>query len=424
MNRELIDFIRKSPSSYHAVAQTKELLRNAGFTELFENEKWQLKLGGRYFVSRNGSSLIAFKVPEVELNGMMIVAAHSDSPCFKIKDNPELKDDIYVRLSTEKYGGSIYSTWMDRPLSIAGRVAVKEEDKISLKLIDCKEPIALIPNLAIHMNRDVNDGMKINVAVDMLPLFMDVNEDVSFYQYIADLLGVNKDSILSTDLYLYNTESPVIWQDYLSSPRLDDLQCAFAGIKGLIDSKGNESMPVFCLFDNEEVGSNTRQGVSSGFFEDVLERVVGEFSDFRRIMQQSLLVSADNAHAIHPNHPECADKNHKVMMNKGIVIKTNALQRYSSDAVSVAIFKEICNIANVPYQVYANRADMPGGSTLGNIVSTRFSINTIDIGLPQLAMHSAYETAGKKDTEYLYKALKTCFEKSLVVKGDEEYIIK
>lgn len=428
MNRALFDFIEKCPSSYHAVSYTKEYLTKAGFLELCENEKWQLNYGGSYFVSRNGSSIIAFKIPSGHFSGYMMAAAHSDSPCFKIKDNASLCDNVYVKLSTEKYGGSIYSTWMDRPLSVAGRVTVKDDERIVTRLVDLKEPQAIIPSVAIHMNRNVNDEAKYNPAVDMIPLYSTAEGQSSLDERIAETLEVAEENILASDLFVYNPASAVEWNDFISAPRLDDLQCAYAGLTALINAEANYSVPVFCLFDNEEVGSNTRQGAASGFLEDVLERISASMGldsiEHKNKIAQSFLVSCDNAHAVHPNHPEFADKNHSVYMNKGVVIKTNASQRYSSDAVSVGIFKALCNEAEVPFQVYANRADMAGGSTLGNIVSTRFSLNTVDVGLAQLAMHSAFETAGNKDTGYMVDVLKAFFEKSLSMISDGEYILE
>lgn len=428
MNRALFDFIEKCPSSYHAVSYTKEVLTKAGFTELCENEKWQLNHGGSYFVSRNGSSIIAFKMPLGQFSGYMMAAAHSDSPCFKIKDNPDLCDNVYVRLSTEKYGGSIFSTWMDRPLSVAGRVTVKEGERIVSKLVDLKEAQAIIPSVAIHMNRNVNEEAKYNPAVDMIPLYADAGEKTLLMDKVAEALLVDKEDILASDLFVYNPASGLEWNDFISAPRLDDLQCAFSGLTALTAAEANFSVPVFCLFDNEEVGSNTRQGAASGFLEDVLERISVSMGldaiEHKNKMAQSFLISCDNAHGVHPNHPEYADKNHSVYMNKGVVIKTNASQRYSSDAVSAGIFKALCKEAKVPFQVYANRADMAGGSTLGNIVSTRFSLNTVDIGLAQLAMHSAYETAGGKDTKYMVDVFTAFFEKSLSMISDGEYILE
>ena len=421
MNKRLFDYIASSPTAYHATSHTAEILKNAGYKELFEGDEWKIKSGRGYFVRRNGSSLIAFRTPSADATGFMITAAHSDSPCFKIKENPEFADKYYVKLSTEGYGGMIYSSWIDRPLAIAGRLCVKTEKGIEVKLVDTREPIALIPNVAIHMNRQVNSGMNYNVAVDLVPLYG--GEKDSFKSYIASLAGVSESDIVSADLFLYNPQKGYEWGSYISAPRLDDLQCAFAALTAFVESADsltvNSSVPVYTLFDNEEVGSQTKQGAASTFLYDVLSRVAQALGKpFSPMVANSFMVSCDNAHACHPNHPEYSDKNHTVYMNEGIVIKYNANQKYTSDAVSVALFKLVCDEAKSPVQYYANRADMAGGSTLGNIANTQVSLNTVDIGLPQLAMHSIFETAGKKDTKYLVRALSKFYSKALTATPD------
>lgn len=410
MNKKLFDYIESSPTAYHACATSAKRLIDAGYTRLYEGEKWELEAGCGYFVERNGSSLIAFRVPEGKISSFMIAAAHSDSPCFKVKENAEIADSNFLRLSVERYGGMLCSTWLDRPLSVAGRVAVKGEKGIEIKLFDLEKPCAVIPNVAIHMNRQANDGMSYNAAVDMLPLFGSAAEKGRFYSMVAKAAGIDAEDIISTDAYLYNADRSLEWGEFISAPRIDDLQCAFAALEAFISSKNTDvSAPVYALFDNEEVGSGTKQGAASTFLYDVLSRVVkacgGKCEDYHRAVAGSFMVSCDNGHAVHPNHPEHADKNHSVVMNKGVVIKYNANQKYTSDGVSSAVMKVICDAANVPYQMYCNRADMAGGSTLGNIANTQVSLNTVDIGLAQLAMHSAFETAGAKDTEYLVKAL-------------------
>ena len=327
-----------------------------------------------------------------------------------------MADKYYVKLSTEGYGGMIYSSWIDRPLAVAGRICVKTEKGIEIKLVDTKEPVALIPNVAIHMNRQVNSGMNYNAAVDMIPLYG--GEKDSFKGYIASLAGASGDDVVSTDLFLYNPQKGYEWGSYISAPRLDDLQCAFGALTAFVESADslvvNSAIPVYALFDNEEVGSQTKQGAASTFLYDVLSRAAAALgNDYSCLVANSFMVSCDNAHANHPNHPEYSDKNHTVYMNNGIVIKYNANQKYTSDAVSVALFKLICDEAKSPVQYYANRADMPGGSTLGNISNTQVSLNTVDIGLPQLAMHSSFETAGVKDTKYLVRALSKFYSKAL-----------
>lgn len=419
MNGKLFEYIEKSPTAFHAVENTASILENNGYERLCEGEKWSLKEGKGYFVTRNGSSLIAFKIPSKDFRGFMMTAAHSDSPSFKIKENSELADGNYVRLSSEKYGGMLCSTWLDRPLSIAGRVTIRTQKGFETKNVDLEDFKVIIPNVAIHMNRNANDGMAYNAAVDMIPLFGDASSKDSFLSAVAEKSGAEKDDIISTDLFLYNLDKGAEWGNFITAPRLDDLQCAFASLEGFLKAKESESTPVYCLFDNEEVGSQTKQGASSTFLADTLERINsamgGDGEALKTKIANSFLVSCDNAHAVHPNHGEYADKNHSVYMNKGIVIKYNANQKYTTDALSDALFRLICEKANVPVQSYANRADMLGGSTLGNISNTQVSLNTVDIGLAQLAMHSALETAGAKDTEYMAKALEVFFSSSLKI---------
>lgn len=427
MNKKLFDFIKQSPTPFHAVAHTADILKNAGFIPLCESAEWVLESGKSYYVTRNGSSVIAFKVPECPISGFMMTASHCDSPAFKVKENPELTDGHYVRLSAEKYGGMLCSTWLDRPLAVAGRIMVKTESGVSMRLVDTKEPCALIPNVAIHMNRNANDNMSYNPAVDMLPLYSECESGLR--RRLAECADVAEADILATDVIVYNPAEGVEWNGFISAPRLDDLQCAFSALDAFLTAnKATSAMSVYCLFDNEEVGSQTKQGAASTFLTDTLDRACKALSmtsgDYHRAVANSFLLSCDNAHAIHPNHPEYSDKNHTVYMNKGIVIKYNANQRYTSDAVSAAIFKTVCEKAGVPFQYYANRADMPGGSTLGNIANTQVSLNTVDIGLPQLAMHSSFETAGAKDTEYMVNALTVFYESTLFMESDGEYTIK
>jgi aspartyl aminopeptidase len=422
MNQALFDYIAACPTPFHAVAHTAQLLEDAGYTPLAEGEAWRLAPGRGYYVTRNGSSLIAFRLPEGPFTGYMMAAAHCDSPSFKIKENAEVADEHYVRLSTEKYGGMLCASWMDRPLSIAGRVTVRTGDGMAVRLVDLGDIAAVIPNVAIHMNRQANDGMSYNAAVDMLPLYGGAAEKGGLRRRIAEACSAAVEDILTTDLFVYNPQRGVEWGHFLSAPRLDDLQCAFGALRAFLGSGTGRSVPMYCLFDNEEVGSQTKQGAASTFLSDVLERigcVCGLDGDARRrAVANSFLLSCDNAHAVHPNHPEYQDKNHAVYMNGGIVIKYNANQHYTSDAVSAALFQLVCEEAGVPFQRYANRADMPGGSTLGNISNTQVSLNAVDIGLAQLAMHSALETAGQDDTDYLIRALTVFFGKSLRAGGD------
>ena len=418
INKSLFDYIKKSPSPFHAVATTADILEKSGYTRLYEGDSWNLTEGGKYYVTRGGTSIIAFRVPKADFRGFMISAAHSDSPTFKIKENSEIKGGAYVKLSTEKYGGMLFSTWMDRPLGIAGRVAVKENGAVKLRLVDLGPACAIIPNLAIHMNRSANDGVKYNPAVDMIPVWGCGDDSESFKAKVATVAGADESDILSADLMLYCSDECREFGGIISAPRLDDLQCAYASLEAFISSSDGDCAPVYCLFDNEEVGSLSKQGADSTFLYDVLDRIsldFGSTESFKRRVSQSFLISCDNAHASHPNHPEYSDPNHAVQLNKGVVIKYNANQKYTSDGVSIAILKLLCEEAGIPWQIYANRADLPGGSTLGNISNSHVSLNSVDVGLPQLAMHSAYESAGSRDTESMVGLLKVFFSRSLVL---------
>ena len=416
-NTTLLDFIAHCPTAYHTAATVCDALTAAGYARLAESDTWTLEAGKGYFVSRGASSVIAFRAPEA-FGGFVIAAAHGDSPAPKIKENADLKSEDYTELSVEPYGGMIFSTWFDRPLSVAGRVIVRTEGGIAARLCDLGVPTAVIPNVAIHMNRTMNDGTKLNAAVDLLPLYGGADAE-PLRARVADSLGVAADDILSADLFVYNPQAGVEWNGYISAPRLDDLQCVYAALHGFLDAGCGAAAKVLAVFDNEEVGSRTQQGAASTFLCDVLRRVSAAFGrDYDAAVAGSLMLSCDNAHAIHPNHPEYADKNHQVRMNGGVVIKYNANRNYATDAWSAALFRVICTRAGVPVQLYANRADIPGGSTLGNIANTQVSLPTVDIGAAQLAMHSAYETAGAADTAYLYRAIKQAFETTLTAVSD------
>ncbi len=425
MNKKMLEFIENSPTAFHAVENVKAELLKYGFVEIYEGAKWNIEKGKGYFLSRNNSSLIAFKVPEGDFEGFMISASHSDSPALKLKENPDLKDKFYVRLGVEKYGGMIDSTWLDRPLSIAGRVIVKNGDGITTKLVDFKEPCAIVPNVAIHLNRKANEGNALNAAVDMLPMWATAkDENESFLNIISEKIGVNSEDILGGDLYLYNCEKGCVWGDFVSSPRLDDLQCVFASLKAFEKVEAGESMPLIAIFDNEEVGSSTKQGADSTFMPFVLRKLslalgLNE-ADFADKVANSMLLSCDNAHGVHPNHGEMTDANHQCRLNGGVVVKFNANQSYCTDGVAGAILKLIAEKGNVPVQAYTNRADIRGGSTLGNIANTQLSMLSADIGLSQLAMHSSFETAGVKDTEYMVKLLEVFFTSALKLKSDGE----
>lgn len=417
LSKELLAFLDASPSCFHAVKNLSDLLTEAGFTQLAENQRWQIQPGGTYFVTRNGSSLCAFTIPQTGIKSWRITASHSDSPCLKVKENPEIAvENHYIQLNVEKYGGMITGSWLDRPLSAAGRVIVKENGRLASRLVNIDRDLLLIPNVAPHMDRDVNKR-EYNVQKDMLPIYGDHSAKGTFMKTVAEAAGAAPDDILGHDLYLYVRQKGSIWGpsgEYISSARLDDLHCAFAMIKGFLAGKKRTHAAVYCVFDNEEVGSQTRQGAASTFLKDTMERICESLSMSREeyliSLADSFMISGDNAHAVHPSHLDKADPVNRPFINEGIVIKYTAEQTYCSDGFSGAMFKDLCRQAEVPYQIFTNRSDKRGGSTLGNISGTQVAVSTVDIGLPQLAMHAPYEMAGTKDTAFLAKAAAAFFQ--------------
>lgn len=426
--RNLMSFIQQSPTAFHAVDTIKKELKAQGYQELSESQRWSVVPGGKYFVTRNQSSIIAFHLGEdLEDYSFQIVASHSDSPTFKLKENAEVEiKDHYMLLNTEGYGGMICASWLDRPLSIAGRVMVHQQDTYQTRLLCFDRDLVLIPSVAIHMNRSVNEGYAYNKQIDMLPLFGGSKcQSGDLKKLIAEELKVHVDDIYGSDLYLYNRMSPSIWgmnEEFISSPRLDDLQCAYTSLQGFLKGHHSQSIQVFACFDNEEVGSSTKQGAASTFLYDVLYRIHHALQkpeeDFYRAVSSSFMLSADNAHAVHPNHPEKTDRQNCVYMNQGVVVKSHAGQKYTSDALSIAVFKGLCEKAGVPVQFFANRSDTIGGSTLGNIAMSQVSLQCVDIGLPQLSMHSSYETAGIKDSYDMIRVIEEFYNSHIQMMED------
>ncbi len=414
----MLDFIDAAPTAFHVVEGIRTELVKRNFTELKETDEWKLT-PGNYFVTRNDSAVISFKIPKKSFKGFHMIASHSDSPSFKIKENPEMEAaGAYIKLNVEKYGGMLCAPWFDRPLSVAGRVVVNKGGKMETKLVNIDRDLVMLPSLAIHMNREANDGCKYNAQKDMLPIFGDRKAADKFFSLIADAAGVKREDILSHDLFLYNRVKPTVWGadgEYIASSRLDDQECVYCSFAGFLEAKPKDYVAMHLVFDNEEVGSTTKQGAASSFLKDTLERINEALGRNRQqylaAIADSFMISADNAHAIHPNYAEKADPVNAPVMNGGIVIKYNANHKYTTDAVSAAYFKLLCKEAKVPFQVFTNRSDMPGGSTLGNISTTQVSVNTVDIGLAQLAMHSPYESAGSKDPEYLAKVSEVFYKK-------------
>lgn len=417
ISRDLIHFIAKSPSTFHAVRGIKAALLYAGFTEIREEDTWQIEKGGKYVVTRNGSALMAFTVPQEGAEAFHITASHCDSPTFKIKEDPEIADGPYVKLNVEGYGGMIMSTWLDRPLSVAGRLLVTENGHLAEKLVAIDGTMLVIPSVAIHMDRSVNQHKEWKVQKDMLPLYGMTGAKTPFMDVIAAAAKVKAEDILAHDLILYSRVPGTIWgeeREFISSPKLDDLQCAFACFRGFTQGQKEKYISVYALFDNEEVGSATSQGAGSTFLANTLERLARSlgysYDETMAMIARSFMISADNAHSVHPNHPEYADPVNRPVINGGIVIKYSAAQKYATNAFSAAYFKKLCKDHDIPMQTFTNHSDNPGGSTLGNISNTVIAMPTVDIGLPQLAMHSSYETAGVKDTAYLVDAVTKFYE--------------
>ena len=411
---QLLDLIEQSPSRYHTTANLKNRLTAEGYAVLAEDAAWDVRPGGRYVVTRNDSSLLAFRVPEGEAAGFALAAAHSDSPTFQIKEQAEKLSARCTVLDTEKYGGMLMNTWFDRPLSVAGRIIVERDGKLEARLVDVDQDLMIIPSVAIHMNRAANDGVKLLANVDTFPLLGCGAQDLR--AIVAEAAGVAPEQILGHDLFLYlRGRGSVLGAggELIGSPKLDDLACAFALTEGFLQSSPSGAIPVLAVFDNEEVGSETKQGAASNFLRDTLRRLtlaLGKTEeDYLRWCAGSFLVSADNAHAQHPNHPEFADAQNTPYLNGGVVVKFNANQRYATDAVSAAAFRLLCRETGEQTQTYANRSDLPGGSTLGSISDTCVAVPTVDIGLAQLAMHSAYETMGARDLDSLVRVMTAYF---------------
>ena len=420
-----LDFIQKSPSAFHAVKTICAALDAHGFTPLSETRPWAVVPGGKYYVTRNLSSVIAFAVPETGFAHFQIVSSHSDSPTFKLKYSCEDESAGHVRLNVERYGGMIMSSWFDRPLSIAGRVLVRSGGALETRLVDLGRDAVLIPNMPIHFNREVNDGYKYNPQVDLLPLYGGAGSKGMLKAEIAKAAGVSEDAIIAQDLFLYARMPGSVWganNEFFSCPRIDDLECAYASTAAFLASEAAGHINVLAVFDNEEVGSGSKQGADSTFLTDVLTRAGAALGaadgEIRAAIAGSFMASADNAHAVHPNHPEKYDAQNRTVMNGGVVIKHNANQKYTTDAVSCAVFSSLCAMAGVPVQHFANRSDMLGGSTLGNIANKHASMNTVDIGLAQLAMHSSYETAGCADVDYMVRALTSLYSRNIVLHAD------
>ena len=428
INKLLLDLFNNSYNEYFAISNIKKLLDENGFICLLENEKYEISLGKSYYILRDGSSIIAFKVPEkLDELYFKIVASHSDSPVLKIKENPTVVENGYNKLKVEKYGGMIVSSWLDKPLGIAGRVCYKNGNAITTRLVNFPTNL-IIPNVAIHQNRDINNGFIYNPQIDLLPILGLGNNDL--FKELLDSTRKNEEEILSYDLNLYNKEKAVLGginNEFIYSPKEDNLVSAYISILSLISSISCDGISLGVVFNNEEVGSSSLNGADSDFLATNLKRIsksLGFSNDeLSRALVKSYLVSFDNAHAIHPNHPEMSDNKNNCLINEGVVIKHNSNMLYTSEAISTAIIKLIASKENISLQTFFNRADARGGSTLGNISLTHVSIRSVDLGIPQLAMHSNYEVMGSKDTINAYKLLKALFNSKIKIEGENVTII-
>ena len=420
---KLMAFLDASPSVYHATANLAAEFENAGYALLKEADDWNLVPGGKYYVMRGGSAVIAFRIPQDAPKGFLMSASHSDRPTFKIKENAELSG-AYTRLSVERYGGMLIAPWLDRPLSVAGRVLVETENGVESKLVNIDKDLMLIPNVAIHLNRQANEGYKWNPATDVMPLLGGKDAKGKFQALLEQEAG---GKILGHDLFLYIRQTAAIWgmdEEYLSSAALDDLECAYSCTQGFLNAQDSSHIPVLCVFHNEEVGSSSNEGAASNLLEPVLERICDALGlNLSRLLSQSFLVSADNGHALHPNHLELAAANNAPLPGGGVVLKFNAAQRYCTDGISAAVLRKVCEKAGVPVQTYCNRADLVGGSTLGNISLQHVSVPTVDIGLAQLAMHSCYETGAVSDAAALMEAMTAYYGCDLAFSGDGSFRI-
>ena len=423
----ILDDIYQSPTSLNAVVTIEKRLIENGFTKVETGLSMNIKKGGKYYTIKNGSSILAFTVGKrLSKPGFNVVASHLDCPTFKLKPEPVVKCDGYYRLNVEKYGGAILNTWYDRPLSLAGRVVSREKDRIVSQIINIDKDLLLIPNLAIHQNHDVNNGLKVSVQNDMLPV-IGLKEEVDFKKILEKYSGIAADKIISFDLYLYPRMKGLVWGDkdeFISSFHLDNLECAFTSLYGFLEGKHQDNINVYVSFDAEEVGSRTAEGAGSTFLFDTLSSIARSLDlDYLKMLNNTLLVSADNAHAIHPAYPNRSDQNNHPYMNEGIVVKYNAAKSYVSDGLSSGLFKAIMDKNKVRYQNFANNSDYMGGGTLGSISTSQVSVLSVDIGLPTLAMHSCFETGGKEDVEMMVKGLKS-FYSTHIVEEDGDYLLK
>ena len=419
-NEELFDFIENSTCSFTCIDTIKNELINNGYEEVYETKKWNLK-SGKYFVVRNDASIIAFSIGKKYKEAFNIICAHSDTPGFNLKPKNEIYEYNYLKLNVSPYGGILNYGWMDRPLSIAGRIIYKEKNKYKKRIINLKEPLCVIASEAIHQNDSANTNLDLNTQIDLIPIISLTDEKEVIKKILKQELNLSSSTeIADYDLFLHTNDKPMYVgsnNEMILSPRLDDLTCTFATLKSFVENDNENNINIMCIFNSEEIGSLTKEGADSSFLMDTLKRISASINiDVSVALHNSLIVSADNSHAVHPNHPNKSDVNNQGFLNEGILIIRE--KDTMTDSVSSTIFKEICKKAKVPFQDYASRNDMTTGSTLSGLSVRHVSVDSIDVGIPQLAMHSANEVVGSNDTFYLYKAFKKFYEVLIKYKDD------
>ena len=431
LNDELIAFLNESHNEYLAANLIRKILSKSGFKEIKENETWNLKENSKYFFLRNGNSLVAFVTP-YRLNKSdfyyKIISSHLDSPALKLKENPAVSTNFYEKWKVEVYGGLINSTYVDRPLGLAGRLIVKIKNGLETRIVDTKKAVAIIPNVAIHQNRNINNGFIYNPQVDLLPL-AGTGEKAHYFDEIISSFLKDDEEIVSYDLYLYNFDKAQYVgfnDDLICGQKEDDLSSAFLSLKALINSETNyneSGIKIAAFFNNEETGSLSFSGADSDLLKSTLRRIALSFNvkegEYLTAIKKSFVLSADNGHAIHPNHPEMSDDKNLCLLNKGILLKFNSNMAYTSDAFTSAFVKTLCKENNIPFQVFFNRSDVRGGSTLGNISISQESILTADIGMPQLAMHSSFETIGSEDTKHMFNLMSSFYKTVFKIDNDK-----
>lgn len=409
-NENLFQFIKKATCSFTGILEIKKQFIKNGFLELYENQDWNIEYDKKYFVIRNDASIIAFQINKSD--AFNIVCSHIDTPALAIKPKHIIYEKEYLKINVMPYGGLLNYAWLDEELSIAGRVITKNKNTYTKEIIDYQKPLLLIPSVAIHENDEANTNLEINSQIDLIPILSLQKEKEPINKIINKLLNTTNAEICDYDLFLYSTTTPIYFglnEEFIVSPRIDDLSCVYSSLQAFLNCQNKQNSNLFCSFNSEEIGSLTKEGADSSFLMDILKRIAASLNlDINKIINNSTILSADNTHATHPNHPGNSDVNNQAFLNKGVVISKDPSS--TTDSITSSLFKGICEKANVPYQDFVTKNDKNSGSTLSGISLRHVSIDTIDIGISELAMHGAKETIGSKDPFYLYQALKKYYE--------------